>query len=716
MSAVDFTARALAVRAGAQNPLTFAELSAGAAPPAIPANVTTVSTAGHAVPGRGAASYVSDAFATAALLASFPLAVFAGADGRIFRLRGDADGFITPEQIGCPEYSAGTDQRPWVQGSLDYCKAAGMRGVKFPRKSYELWAPARTAAFTASTDHSGNFFVVDKWDCHLIGMPGDKTTFYCKGPTGGNLLNDYQVLNTPTYGGDVIWRGGGVKLTGNTSVGLPRPDSSLLSHLTMKNIRLFSDAVGVRSTAWPSYPPTRDPARVNAWDISNKGIYYQQDVHNGNTFLENVDIIGFLGECIYTGGTGTAFLNICEIKLRNVVCKHSNGQALNPNGPGVFDVDGFYSENCSTAIEGYGGLIYGRIVNAYFKDSNNASLFSGTGWDGSNRPDTSAPYLFLDLTFENCGDVSVGSYTTGRLRLIDTRLAITPTSAQVTQGTNLDITSICHKASVTAAIRFSGVALNIRNNRFRISLQRTRYAIDNAKVFNSLFSQSASIGASNYLYARGELGSIGSVSAVTDNYVAIVDEGLDMSPAGNPLVFDPSVTSSPDMGMGWLRAGTFSVGNGVYTVNLPATAMYQDGSEIVIEHRDATKTLCFVEISDGTKRALLGYKDRVKFRCNKLYSRWDLVLAPSPRSATASVALTSTALSAESGPYTIPLPGCRPWHRSEVIAPALMTGFGITAVRPEADQVKFWVRNYDGANPATLAAQTYTARCWVAGN
>lgn len=715
MSAVDFTARALAVRAGAQNALTFAELSAAGTPPAIPASMTTVNTAGHASPGRGAAAYVCDSIATPALQASFPLAVFTGADGRLFRLRGDAEGFVTPDQIGCPEYSPGTDQRPWIQGAIDYCKAAGLRGVKFPRKAYELWAPVRTGAFTAGTDHSGNFIVVDRWDCHLIGMAADKTTFYCKGPTGGSLLTDYQVLNTPTYGGDVVWRGAGVKLTGVTGVGFARPDSSLLSHLTMKNIRLFSDAVGVRSSNWPSYPATRDPARVNAWDISNKGIYYQQDVHVGNCYLENVEITGFLGECVYTGGTGTALNNICEIRIRNLVCKNSNGQALNPNGPGIFDVDGFYAENCSTAIEGYCGLIYGRIVNARFRDCSQGSLFCGTGFDGTPRADGSAPYLYVDATFENCGDVSVGSYTTGRIRMIDSRLAVTGSATSVSQGINLDVVSICHKINITSAIRFAGTAQNIRNNRFRISCQRTKYAIDNAKSFASLCSQSASIGPSNYVYARGEVGTIGSVSTVTDNYVAIIDEGMDMSPAGAPLFFDPSVTPSPDMGMGWLRAIAFTGGNGVYTVNLPALTMYQEGAEIVIEHRDATKTACFIELSDGTKRALVGYKDRAKFRCNKLLGRWDLVSGPAPRSGTASLAVTSTALNAESGPYTIAVPGCRPWHRAEVVPPALMTGFGITAVRAETDQVKFWVKNYDGANPATLAAQTYTARFWLAG-
>ncbi|MEO0031016.1 MAG: hypothetical protein RIS94_774 [Pseudomonadota bacterium] len=712
MSALDIGARALAMRALAQNAVRFADLARAA----VPANTTVLQSAGHAAIGWGVACYINDAQATAALAANFPLAVFQAADGRYFRLRGDYEGFITPEQVGCGIYATGSDQRPSIQLALDYCKAVGLRGVKFPQRNYELWAPTRTAAFTANLDHSGNFLVVDQWDCSLVGMAADRTTFRCKGPTGGSLATDYQVLNTATYGGDVIWRGAGLKLTGSVSVGLPRPDTTQLSHATVRNIRFLSDTVGTRNTNWPSYPPSRDPTRVNCWDISNKGIYYQQDVHVGNCTLENVEISGFLGECLYTGGTGGTALNVCEIRLRDVICRNSNGQALNPNGPALFDVDGLYAENCGFSIEGASGLIYGRLVNAYFKDCNTGTLTGGWGYDGSLRSDNSLPLLSIDATFENCGDLAIGSYMTGNLRLIDTRLAVTPqTAATVVQGCNLEIVSICNKANVTAAIRFSGTTQNIRNNRFRILCQKSKYAVDNSKFFNALCTQAGSIGPNNFIYAAGEVGTIGSVSAVTDNYVAILDAGMDLSPAGAPVFFDPTVTPSPDMGAGWVRAGTFSTGNGVFTVNLPATTMYQEGAEIVVEHRDSTKTAAFIELADGAgKRALLGYKDRAKFRCNRLLARWDMILAPAPRSATASVALTSTALAAESGPYTIALPGCRPWHKAEVIPPSLMTGFGITAVRAETDQVKFWVKNYDGANPATLAALTYTARCSVA--
>lgn len=717
MSGRDFIARGLALRALAQSRLTFAALGTAS----LPDSITAIDSAGYSAPGLGGGRYVCDALATAALAAAHPRACFPAASGRFFRLAGDADGFITAEQMGCGAYVAGVNQQPAIQAALNYAKAVKLRGVKFMQPTYELWAPLRTGPYATgkdpindNTNHTGNFLVVDQWDCCLLGMPGNKTTLYCKGPNGGSLMTDYQVFNGTFYGDSIIWRGNALKLTGTVGLGFPRPDASLLSHVRVENIRFLSDSVGTQNTNWPSR--VSDP---NSWDITNKGLYYQQDVHVGHASLTNVDIIGFLGESIYTAWTGGSMLNVFEVRLRNVVCKHSNGQAINANGPGMLDVDGFYSENCAFTLEGWGGLIYGRLVNAHFKDSKRGALTGGIYYDSGLRPDGSVPWLTVDATFENCGSVYIGSYAIGRLRLIDTVLAVVSVySTQVIHSCNLDITAVCHRVNSLTPIRFSpwtGTSQTIRNNRFRIACQRTKYAIDNGITFAALCTQQGSLGPGNYIYARGEVAAIGTVSAVTDNYAAFVDEGLDMSTGGAPLVFDPTLVPSPDMGVGWLRAGTFSAGNGVYPVNLPATTMFSEGAELVIEHRDAGKTLCFVEIVDGgTRRALLGYKDGVKFRCNKLLARWDLVKAPAPRTASASIAIGSTATGAESGPYTIPLSGCRPWHQAQIVPPALTTGFAISAVRAETDQVKFWVRNYDGTNPATLAAQTYTARCSVA--
>ena len=81
-----------------------------AAPPATTAQI--LESAGHAAPGWGAARYVCDGLATTALASAHPLACLAAADGRIFRLLGDEDGFVAPEQLGCPPSAAGVADLP----------------------------------------------------------------------------------------------------------------------------------------------------------------------------------------------------------------------------------------------------------------------------------------------------------------------------------------------------------------------------------------------------------------------------------------------------------------------------------------------------------------------------------------------------------------------------------------------------------------------------
>lgn len=719
MSGLDFGARAPALKAGALAPRTFADLAKSA----LHEQIDRIESSGHSDRGRGAAAYVCDSKADAALMTAHPAAVFPAAANRYFRLLGTPDGFVTPEMLGCPAYTPGVNQQPYIQAAIDYAKAAGLRGVYFPQPVYELWSPPRNpASGYASTDRSGNFLVIDGAAISLVGRHGNRTRLHCKGPNGGSLATDYQVVNVPTYGGDVIWRGAAVMLTGTVSSGLVRPDEQTLTHVTIRDLVFQSDAKGVRNTAWPAYPLSRDPTglRENAWDISNKALYFQQNVHVGNVYIENVEILGFLGEAIYTAGVwGTPGLKASKVSVRNCVVKDSNGQALNPNGPSVFEVDGFYAENCSFAFEGWTGIELGKVVNAYFRKCN-AGGFSGSYiYDGPLRSDGSQPSCIVDATFEDCGDIYLGSYVQGHLRLIDSSIAVVPhTATMEIKGINVDVTLMVHGGNLSQAIRFAGypgAAQKISNNNIRLNVMRTKEAEAAGYWCTAIVNQSNSIGKSNYLYVRGHAANMGTTTSVTDNYVAIVDEGIQSFNGGFGTAFDPSSTASPDMGCGWVRATTFSGGATNYTVNLPATAMYPANAEIVVEHRDATKPSNLIEVREnGVARCLVGLKDTARFRHNRAKASWELINVTRPRNATASIDVSSTAAGAESGPYTIAASGCRPHHRVAVTVPSTgMSGFVISAVRAEADAIRFWVRNIDGAGVLDPAATVFTGRWWI---
>lgn len=718
MSAPDFTARALAVRAAAQSPLTFAELAQAR----LPASVRRIESSGHTAAGLGAGSYVSDSLATAALAAAHPLAVFAGAEGRWFRLIGNAEGFIAPEQLGCPAYAAGTNQRLVIQAALDYCKAVGLKGVIFPQQRYELWVGLHVGSFTDAADHTGNHLVVDQWACSLVSTHPLGTVLDCKGPTGGNKLTDYQVINSATYGGDVIWRGAAIKLTGTVNMpGFPNPGDAALSHLAMRGITFFTGITASLNSAWPCHPPSRTPGRENAWDISNKGIWCQNDKHVGNITLIDSGFDGFLGEHIYCGGGLTSNQRLV---VRNYTSRNTNGSSFNPNGPRSVDVNGAYCENAIGVIEGWLGWEYGRFVNVHAKGcGSGGELKGGYEYSGAMRSDGTMPRAQVDVLFENCGRTYLGNFLSGRVHLIDGWAEISQqSSVNEAKGINIDLIVTAHSADVTSALRVlgdpTGTNQFVRNNTVRLDIRRSKEAQDaNRRVVN-VYEQKFPTGPANYIYARGHVDAFcAGLTSVSGNYVALIDQGLNRSStSAGAMPFDPTTTASPDWGYHALRPATFSGGAGVYSVNLPATTMYQEGDEISIEHIDGTKTAHFVELVDaGTKKALVGFRDRVRLRCNRTQVRWDVIQAPAPRSAAASIDIAATAAGAESGPYVIALPGCRPWHRVEVMPPALLTGFVISAVRGETDQVKFWVRNIDGGATLDPAAQTFTARCSIPG-
>ena len=128
----------------AQSALTFTEMAEWR----LAGTVQQIGSSGYGRSGLGAGAYVSDDRATAALCAAHPAACFRGDGNRYFRLVPDAQGMITPEQMGCPDHAPGVDARPYWQAALDYAHAmrgAGVRGVAAGQAEYEIRAPLRNA-------------------------------------------------------------------------------------------------------------------------------------------------------------------------------------------------------------------------------------------------------------------------------------------------------------------------------------------------------------------------------------------------------------------------------------------------------------------------------------------------------------------------------------------------------------------------------------------
>jgi len=707
MSALDFTARGLALRAAAQTPLLFEELARAG----LPETVTRIDSNGFATVGLGAGDYVSDELCDAALHAAHPAAVFAGAGGRRFRLAGDLHGYVTPEQFGCPPYAPGVNQLAYIQAAIDYAQAVGLRGVLLGQPKYELWRDScvPTPASYGYTEPRGHFLVV-RGRLRIASTHADGTVLHFRGPNGGNLMTDYSVVNGTRFGDGMIHRGSGITLWSELPGSAADAPEETLPYLHLENVTLFTDMVANKTRIWPS--STTHP---NAFDSTNKGIAcnaLNPPSQIGGMTVVNCRIVGFLGENIYTGNYRRT-----KLIVRNLECRHTNAQPINPSTIGLLDVDGLLAVNCGLSLEGWTGLNGGRLVNATFKDCGAGSFFGGNPGLSALDADGRQPAFYIDAVFNDCDVFYAGSYTYGRLKLIDTQLFIyeVPLNDEIVD-VDLDVTSICHKRNMSVAVYFyakpEAAAQSISNVNIRLNCIRSRHAKANGLFFSRLVSQAGSLGPNCVVAVRstdflsGAPSHTFNLTGLTDYRVKIVDEGLDLGQFNQGTGFDATTNPTVEP-MYYLLRATFGGASGQYAVSLPPTAKFNDGHEVVIEHRDSASPNATMVV-DG--RALLGYQDRVKLRCNRFTGKWAIVEAPAPRKATASIDIGPTALGAESGPYAIPLKGCRPHMAASVVPPAAgVPGFVVSAVLAGTDEVKFWVRNMDGGNPSDPAAANWTA-------
>ena len=219
MSALDFTARALALRATALTPLTFGELQQAR----LPDNVARIASSGHSEPGTGAAVYVCDSLADAALHAAHPAAVFRDAGGRYFRLACEMQGSIAPEQVGWAEGDSNTGQI--VTDAFRYQLATGGSG------GIEL-TPGRTYLLSAIPNQT-----VGGEHVHILGRS------FC--PPGCRIDGKGATLKASSAGGEALVMAQGETLSTHEVTGPMAAGSAVFQLATVAEATQFAvgDAV-----------------------------------------------------------------------------------------------------------------------------------------------------------------------------------------------------------------------------------------------------------------------------------------------------------------------------------------------------------------------------------------------------------------------------------------------------------------------------------------
>lgn len=361
-------AERIAREAAASAPRLFADLAASG----LPAGISRVESSGHVADGHGAASYISDKAATAELAMAHPLACFAGKDNRYFRLLPDAQGYITPEQLGCPPYSPGNNQQPYVQAALNYVHAMrkhGVRGVAFNQTEYEIWATFRNPDVGHNTympwvkfEESGMPLIVRSRTGMKAAPTG--TTFHRRTWQGKDpaVWANTQILNSGTW-----WRGGMFLLA--SVVGRSRlADYDELSGMDMTGHWRIMGGIPMSDNPGWHFPDGMDrPARLldggEGWDETDKAFWWQNDTHTGDLTFEHLEVDGFRGELFYQGGQGHG-----SIIGRRLICSNTDGDGFNPDPHycsdgtlGRLDIDHLTIHHTFQGLEGGTGYSDARV-------------------------------------------------------------------------------------------------------------------------------------------------------------------------------------------------------------------------------------------------------------------------------------------------------------------------------------------------------------------
>lgn len=699
-------------------------------------SVTAVTTGGYSSAGTGAATYVADNLATAALAAAHPRLCKQSQDGRYWRLV-PTNGAITVDQAGALGDPTGkglvNDQVP-IQAAVNYAVAMGIRAVVFPQYLYAIWMPTRTTAFwTYATDGHGIYIPASLTGVFTLRGTGPRTTINYFGNTGLSLANSLQTIAVDGN----PWRGSAIFQD------IPATDPGLVLRptLVVENLDLQGGTTANGNAAW-SNPPTD---LLNGWDVSNKGIFVRPDRYNGDLILDNTRIVGFRGELVFTGNLNTSSLLLrgrCEFG-------ETNGQAINPACGNIICEAPFLAWNCNFAFEGWGGhgVIWGELYNLL----QSGSMLTGGVIDTTGSGNGFKPQRTVDTRFAGTlgllevnllitsaqKTIYFGSFMRGRIIAVDTVVSV---GANETAGpfklgvidTDLDITVICDKGNLSTALGLSGGTAagskQIRDCRYRLSLKRSRDAIDagyqitDAVVYSGSIGENVVVESSSGPSRRGNA-ITGTVAALPDYYPVFrnnsFDRWSDYSTVTQTVTTTPVIIPRGD----FMALSGGGATNSVTSITLPTTGI-GDGHELTLYNSQGPSGNWYFAIERSgagarlPARRLVGGADRIKLKFDAVTALWNEVIPPKPPSLFTTVTLPAVAASGISAVQTVTLYGAETGMTAKITPTSPNTALEI--VNPQvtaANTVSFRVREVSGSAYAgggyNLSIVTEHQRTWL---
>ena len=447
MSALALPALGLVNRALQASPALFADLARRS-----PSHDTVrLDSTGHARPGIGAASYVSDDLCNEALLAAHPRFVFRTANARIFRLLPSAGAFSV-EQGGALGDGLTNDQ-PAIQAALDYAAAVGAGELRFEAERYRIHCPLRTSPAEDIRAEDGHPLVLRR-SLRLRGCAPGRTTLDFRALDGGDPESDYQLVPTSAQDGSLaVWRGGGLYLQGEASD--PGDQPRTIARVEIDRLIFQGNRAHTGAYEWPA-----DPATGDGWDVSDKALW-SQDCYIGEIICRDTDMIGWKGEILFISGAANAAE---RLELQRCRLATSNGAALNPGT--LCEV---LAHNCS----------FGDCFQAQEDVSKTKATYRGCTWHDCDtmelgcgttngvfyidkyptRDETAPPPATVldNCTFRDIRSLRFSSWVKGRIRLIDTSLYLNAAETYALRDTDLEVDSWLDRKDGIYALEFYGL-------------------------------------------------------------------------------------------------------------------------------------------------------------------------------------------------------------------------------------------------------------------
>ena len=642
MSALALPALGLASRAAQALPALFADLAQRSPP----ADVHRLESTGHAEPGKGAASYISDALCDDALLLAHPRFVFRTANARIFRLLPTGNS-LSAEQGGASG-SAFVNDQPAIQAAIDYAHAAGARTLRFENERYRVDCPLRTSPALDKRAEDGHPLVIRR-SLTLEGCAPGRTVFDFRGIDGEDPESDWQLVPTSDSNAALaVWRGGGIYLQGDA--GDPGKGRRRIARLEIARIVLRGNR---RNTGAWTYPA--DPVSGDGWDVSDRGMWVQ-DCYVGEIRMRDCDITGFKGELFYLAGTAPAVEKVVLEKCRFAT---SNGSAFNPSVDCEILASDCSFGDCFQAQE---DIVKTRAVyrNCTWHDCDHMGLGSGpangvyyalpypTRDEGAPPPVT----LLDNCEFRAIRSLRFQSWVRGRIRTIDTTVSLNGEDALALRDTDLEIEAWLDRANGIHALALVGTSslaqpvpgappgiykLPPANIRLHLSHHRTELARANGREWLGSYW-------TGYLHRSCQIHVEGDCAGNR-----LPNGGT--TPISMPLVtYERGRYTSRSWARGWFKLPAIAASGEItpcapyMTVQMANDSVadmtlrrtptggadhgYSDGQRIRIVKHDATGSIRFVKGASSAfavreTRVLDNAYDWIEFSYNRDWQRWE---------------------------------------------------------------------------------------------